>query len=55
MTGSIVRRLVEILAIAGVFSSAFFFSAATGVAKILFFAFIVLAVVSLIVGRRAPS
>jgi uncharacterized membrane protein YtjA (UPF0391 family) len=30
-------------------------AAATGVAKILFFAFIVLAVVSLIVGRRAPS
>jgi hypothetical protein len=27
------RRLIEILALAGIFSSAFFFSAATGVAK----------------------
>ncbi len=40
--------------IAGVFGFFGIASAAVGVAKILFFAFLVLAVVSLLVGRRAP-
>lgn len=40
--------------LAGVFGFFGIAAAATGVAKILFFAFLVLAVVSLLVGRRAP-
>jgi uncharacterized membrane protein YtjA (UPF0391 family) len=41
--------------VAGVFGFFGIAAAATGVAKILFFAFLVLAVVSLLVGRRAPA
>ncbi|MGO9839268.1 MAG: DUF1328 domain-containing protein [Polyangiaceae bacterium] len=41
--------------IAGVFGFFGIAVAATGVAKILFFGFLVLAVISLLVGRRAPS
>jgi uncharacterized membrane protein YtjA (UPF0391 family) len=40
--------------VAGVFGFFGIAAAATGVAKILFFAFLVLAIVSLLVGRRAP-